>query len=46
MAAVTVAAGPATLGVMKVLFTILAIGMILAVLVIVMVMAAGGGQVR
>jgi hypothetical protein len=46
MAAVTVAAWPATLGVMKVLFTILAIGMILAVLVIVMVMAAGGGQVR
>jgi hypothetical protein len=31
---------------MKVLFTILAIGMILAVLVIVMVMVAGGGQVR
>ena len=31
---------------MKVLFTILAIGMILAVLVIVMVMAFGGGQVR
>jgi hypothetical protein len=31
---------------MKVLFTILAIGMILAVLVIVMVMAFGAGQVR
>ncbi len=31
---------------MKVLFTILAIGMILAVLVIVMVMVFGGGTVR
>ena len=36
--AVTGPVGPATLGVMKVLYTILAIGMILAVVVIVMML--------
>jgi hypothetical protein len=39
-------ARPATLGAMKVLYTILAIGMILAVVVIVMLLASGAGQVR